>query len=303
MARAVRALVRLIDERQIELIHSFLYRANVLARIATRFSRARPIVLSGHHSLTPPPSGGIAVWSERLTHRMSDLCVAVSPAVRDRLVEHDRAPREKVVVVPNGVDTRHFLPTEREPSAGGKLVIGAAGRLSPVKGFDILMAVVAVLRNRGLDVELRVAGSGSEEQPLREAAHRLGLNGHVRMLGALPDLAGFYSGLDAFVLSSLEEASPTVVLEAMACGLPVVATRCGGARDMIEHEVSGLFVTPGSRAELAEGIARVAGDARLRASLAARARERAVERFDVTAMVDNHARLYRSCLEHRAVPS
>jgi L-malate glycosyltransferase len=304
IVRGARRLARLLDRERIDLVHSFLYRANVLARLAARFSSRHPIVLTGHHSLTPPPSGRIGVWAERLTHRLSDRCVAVSGAVRRRLLgEH--APERIVDVIDNGVDCEYFASARSSDALRRELglcerglVVGGAGRLTPVKGFDLLIDAVAAVRNAGVDAVLLLAGNGPSEAALRARARERSIAEHVFLLGVQSDLRRFYAALDVFVLSSLEEASPTVVLEAMAAGRPVVATRCGGSLEMVEDGVSGLLVQAGRTDALTGAILRVASDPTLRSELAAGGWKRVNTHFGVERMVERHCDLYRRMLEH-----
>ncbi len=198
-------------------------------------------------------------------------------------------PRERCWLVPNGVDTGTFR--RREPRAAtrrrqvvprSRTVIGAAGRLSAEKGFDLLIDAVARLIGRGLDLELRIAGDGDGLARLKERASRPPLAGRVEILGHRSDIIGFYHDLDLFVVSSLREGLPNALLEALALELPAVATRVAGVPALIEDGVNGLLVEPGSAAALAAGIERLAADPRLarRLGAAGRATVEASFRFD-----------------------
>lgn len=295
---------RRIDTYAIDLVHSFLYRANVVARIGARLSRRRPIVVSGHHTLTPL-GGRRATVGSWWTRGLSDKVVAVSDAVRHELVRAERVKMEHIEVIENGVDTQLYAPRDGRLARAAlgieadAIVVGAVGRLSREKAYHHLLESVALVRGRGWPLELVVVGDGPERHRLEADVRRLDLGGHVRFLGVRRDLPLLYAAMDIFALSSLEEAAPTVLLEAMACGRAVVATNVGGSREMVEHERCGLLVEPGAPGTFAAAVQRLVADPGLRTRYGVEARRRVVGHFDVTHMVDRHARLYRNLLRHR----
>lgn len=299
-------LGRTIDRQGIDLIHSCLYRANVVAGVSARLARRRPVVVSAQHSLTAPGNSRLAALAARWTRRLSDRVIAVSRAVEEDLVGRDRVPPERVVLIENGIDADRFRAARAgsdrrrlglDPAA---VVVGAAGRLTRVKGFHLLLESLAVLRQRDLCVELVVAGEGPARDRLEQQARELGLQRSVRFLGVCHEMSAVYGLFDVFALPSLREASPNALLEAMASGCAVVASRVGGVPDMIEHERSGLLVEPGSVAGLAAALARVAADDGLRHRLSEGAERRVRQRFDIGRTVEKHRDLYRSLLADRA---
>jgi Glycosyltransferase len=307
LLRTARRLAKVMDDVRPAIVHSFLYRANVATRIASRLVTRRPFVVSGHHSLSPPPSshiqGSLAVLAERHTYRWSDRCAAVSRAVRDYLVNDLGVPARKVVILPNGIDTRSFARTNgcrperfRAEVPPGRVVLGAAGRITKVKGFDVLIAALERLSHSGVDAHLLIAGDGPERPALVKLAGRHDLSDRISWLGMVSDVRSFYRALDLFVLSSRREASPTVLLEAMASGIPVVATRCGGSTEMIDDGRTGLLVESESSDAIASAIRYLASDSTLRKSLARAGQHAVQERFDVGTMTAQHERFYEQCL-------
>lgn len=305
LAVAAARFGRLLDDLRVDLVHSFLYRANVLARIGARLARRRPIVLSGHHSLSPllDPRGPVAA---RWTRHLSDLAVVVSQAVREEVIRSERVNPDRIVVLKNGVDTQRFDLGDRasareqlglDPKA---IVVGAVGRLSEEKGYHHLLDSIAHAHRRGVRLELVIAGEGPERGRLEQQAHALGLDGGVKFLGALRDVRPVYAAIDIFALTSREEASPTVLLEAMACGRAAVATRVGGVLEMVENKRTGLLVEPGQPSAFADALVRLARDPALRSRLGRAARLRVVEQFDLSRMVEKHAQLYSDLTRRRA---
>jgi glycosyltransferase involved in cell wall biosynthesis len=172
-------------------------------------------------------------------------------------------PPEKVHLVPRGVDTHAFCPGNQEkarrqlglPAAGRQLLW--VGRMVPVKGLDVLLEACALLRDRGVDFHLYLAGDGPLRKTLEAATSTGGLTKQVSFIGVVPHdrLPDWYRAADLAVLPSLSEGVPNVLREALACGTPFVASRVGGVPELA-GEPWGRLVRPGDPAELAEAIAR-----------------------------------------------
>jgi glycosyltransferase involved in cell wall biosynthesis len=204
-------------------------------------------------------------------------------------------------LVPNGVDARRFVPAEpaeREilrarlglpPDEGIALFVG---RLERRKGLDILLAAWAELRRRGNVPRLLIAGPG-EVTPWRREAAACGLDPWITFLGGRADVADLYRASDLLVFPSRAEGCPNVVLEAMASGLPVVATDVAGNREAVGEDGKAGRLVPGEApAALAEAVTTLAGSPALRRELAAAARERILERFDIDRVGARYLSLY-----------
>jgi glycosyltransferase involved in cell wall biosynthesis len=261
----------------------------------------------------------------RLTVRWTDVVLAVSPTVRDLLVARDRLPAAKVRVLENGIDLaavdachaarlRHELPGLRS----GALLFCSVGRFVPEKGFVHLVRAFARMRERAR-AQLLLVGEGPEEAVVRSEVLRCGLDGEVLQLGFRPDVLAVLKATDAFVLSSVEEGSPMALLEAMACGLPAVATEVSGVRSLVGPdgpECAALVVAPpedwtahaGRRGQsvtaapeervvaLAQAMDRLADDAPLRQALGQRARRRVEAEYALEQVVIRLETLYRSAV-------
>jgi glycosyltransferase involved in cell wall biosynthesis len=188
--------------------------------------------------------------------------------------------QERCVLIENAIDTQQFrrsvdLATAKRKFGIGddRYVIGAVGRLSEEKGFDVLIRSVDQLLTRGFNVELRIVGEGDQEAELLRLIAELGREERIRLVGFQAETIPFYEGIDVFALSSFREGLPNVLLEAMTLEVPVVATRVAGIPRLIEHGVNGLLVDKGSASDLADAVASLLGDSQLRSrlSLAGRA--------------------------------
>ena len=303
----VRGSVRLadtIDRLGIDLVQGLLYRANVMGALASRLSKRRPVMVAGQRSLTPM-TGPAATFAQRLTRPLIRHTVAVSEAVRERLVEDEGVDPQGITVIDNGVDTEtyHPLPSRELPEVRQRLglptdglLVGAVGRLTPVKGFDHLLESLAALVAEGLQLHLALVGDGPERASLEERTTALGLSEVVTFLGVRRDLPQIFPAFDVFCLPSIREGSPQVLLEAMACGCPVVASTAGGIPEVVEEGISGLLVEPGSTSELTDALRRPLTDENLRRTLAAGGRRRILDAFDLTRGVRAHEALYRKLL-------
>jgi len=167
------------------------------------------------------------------------------------------------------------------PSPGLRLL--SVGRLHPQKGHRVLLDAIARARSAGATLSLLVAGEGAERGALEAQAAGLGLQGHVRLAGRR-EVRPLLAAADVFVFPSLYEAAGIALLEAMACALPVVASRTGGIPEVVEDGVSGILVAPGDADDLARALAALERDPERRRRLGLAARARA-EAFDVSATV------------------
>jgi glycosyltransferase involved in cell wall biosynthesis len=217
-------LRRLIRSGRFDVVHSSLWGCNVVTRVAAA-GPGRPAVVVAERSVESWRSrGGRAI--DRALRPLADGYIANSAAVAEFVAWAHGVPREQVRVIPNGVDGRVFHPPDALAARAGRPRIGSVGRLVRGKGLDVVLAALpAVLVRR--EAELVVVGEGEERPRLEEAARGL----PVTFLGELPspaDVADFLRTLDVFVTASRWEGMPNAVLEALACGVPVVATSVPG---------------------------------------------------------------------------
>ncbi len=190
-----------------------------------------------------------------------------------------------------GVDIRRELGIP--PDA---CVVGTVGRLAQQKGYSVLLAAAAEALARRPALFFLVVGDGPQAQALRQEADQLGISSRVLFTGGRTDVEDLLAGMDLFVSSSLWEGLPAVVLEAMASGVPVIATRIPGTLEVVTHGVDGWLVPPGEAQPLAEAILLLLSDRSLRAALVDQGRLR-VQDFSMDSLVSSYATLYQElCL-------
>lgn len=260
----VRSLREFLRKEKISLVHSHLYHANYYGRLAA-FREGIPAVCTIQNTYARPKMHRRLInrWLARRTARI----IAVSAQVRDDILRYDGVDPSKVVVIPNGVDPDKIdIPLTRAEARerlgipAEYFLIGTVARLEEQKGLRYLLDAVRILREGGKKAYLLVAGSGREEVRLREQAARDGIEDAVFFLGARRDVAELYRAMDVFALSSLWEGGPITLIEAMASGLPVVATPVGIVPEIVRDGVNGFIVPLREPAVLGEALWRVRED-------------------------------------------
>jgi glycosyltransferase involved in cell wall biosynthesis len=194
----------------------------------------------------------------------------------------------RVETLHNGIDTRRFAYSG--PCAGGPAIVVA--RLAPEKDIGTLLRATAIVVRTLPAFRLAIAGDGPCMPELRRLAAELGLDRHVDFLGMVDDVAGLLAGAGLYVLSSVSEGVSLTVLEAMARGLPVVATHVGGTPEVVVHRETGLLVPPSQPAALAQAMASLAHDALQARRLGAAGRRRVERHFDIRRMIADYEGMY-----------
>jgi glycosyltransferase involved in cell wall biosynthesis len=240
---------------------------------------------------------------KRWAARRSDVVVAVSTSLAAYLTGRVRVPATRVATLLNGVDTARFAPAPRDAAVRARLgvpagvpLVGTVARLAPVKNQAMLLDAFAALLARVPDAHLVLAGDGELRGALEAQAARLRITARVHLPGALADTAPIYRELDAFVLCSFGEGTSISLLEAMATGVPSVATAVGGNPATVAHGEAGLLVPSGDTAALTEALARVLGEPAVGAALGAAARRHVLALYGEAAMADGYESVYRRAL-------
>jgi sugar transferase (PEP-CTERM/EpsH1 system associated) len=227
---------------------------------------------------------------DRFIHRY----VTVSRQLADWLQQTDGVAPNRVTHICNGVDIERFSPVPKTP---GPFVIGTVARLQAVKDQQALLRAVALLLDRQPqlrdNLRLRLVGDGPERQTLEALAVELGIADVTTMPGFSDDVPGVLRSFDVFVLPSLNEGISNTILEAMACGLPVVATNVGGNPELVQDGVTGSLIPVGDPATLSAQLERYATDPALLRSYGTAARHRVEQQFSIPTMLANYAELYR----------
>lgn len=287
-------LYQLLAAERIDVVHAHMPRASVPGSVLARLARV-PVVVSHEHGSWLDGKRVRPFLDRNVVARLSTTMLAVSEWDRRQLIEHERIPPARILVLPNGI-----APPPEGGRAGladldvppGTAVIGAVGRLFEVKGYAYLIRAVALLKARGRSLRCVLLGEGPEEQRLKQLIADLGVAEEVRLIGHRQNVAEIVRALDVAVLPSRAEGSPLVVLEYMALAAPIVATSVGGVPELIDDGVHGLLIPPRDPGALAQAIDRLLDDRTLAARLGAAAQERQRAEHDLDTVVNRLERLY-----------
>jgi glycosyltransferase involved in cell wall biosynthesis len=259
-----------------------------LARVPVRIGTRREITAGRSR---------IELAAQRAGYSCAHLIVANSRAAKAQL-HRERVPERKVTVVANGLDIQRFEPRTL-PSSPRRVAVVA--NLRPEKGHEVLIDAAVVVLARFPDAHFEIVGAGSEYERLVTRTAARGVSHAFTFSGHSEDVAGRLAAADLFVLPSRSEAFPNAVVEAMATGLPVVASDVGGIPELVRDGITGLLVPAGDSGQLADRICRLMADGSLAGSLGAAARADVEARYSFERMVSGFERIYLEQLVQRGV--
>jgi glycosyltransferase involved in cell wall biosynthesis len=299
-----RQLLRVCRQQRVAIWHGHDYKSNLLGLLLRPLWPMR-LVTTVHGWVEHTARTPLYYAVDRFCLPRYEQVLCVSEDLHRRCLGLGVKPR-RCRLLENGIDTAEF--TRRRSVADAKrdlgwpaerLLIGAVGRLSAEKGFDLLIRATAELLRTGLDAGLVIAGAGGQQAELQRLSSELGCDDRVRLLGYRQDPRDLYEALDLFALSSLREGLPNVVLEALAMQVPVVATRVAGVPRLIRDGENGLLVEPGSVEQLTAGLRRGLGDPGLRQRLSTAGRRTVEEGYSFAVRLEKVALLYDRLLRRR----
>lgn len=301
--RYLRDLAGLIRNERVDLVQSHLLGSNIYCAAAGGLAR-RPVVATFHGAVDVNPNERFRRIKFGLMNKTVSHFVTVSDSLKHAMQAAGLTADEHTSALYNGVDLsrydipRHRRLTEELGLPRDALLIGSLGNIRPAKAYDVLIQAAGQVIQARPEAHFLVAGHINESvfRPLKTLMAELSLEDRIHFLGFRPDTAEFLRGLDAFALSSSSEGFSIATVEALAAGLPVVATRCGGPEEILEHGRTGLLVPANDPEALAEAISRVLSDKPLAESLSAAGRAKARSRFSIEAMLGGYETIYRGLL-------
>jgi glycosyltransferase involved in cell wall biosynthesis len=292
-------LVRLFRRERPDIVHANSSKAGFLGCLAATLVRV-PIRLftvngwaffwhSGHRA-------AVYLWADRAIGRLATRVICVAQEERRLGIEARACKPERTVVIPNAVDVSRALRAAHESEVPTLITVG---RFQAPKDFVTLLAALDRIRDEAWNA--LVVGDGPDRPLLEEEIERRGLE-HVELLGERDDVPRLLSSADLFVLSTRSEGLPLSILEAMAAGLPVVASAVGGVPELVVDGETGLLVPPGREEPLASALRSLVRDRDSRTRLGRAGRTRAERMFDLPEFGRAHLALYRAELERRGLP-
>lgn len=295
----VKQLRQLWRARRPAVVQAFLFHANLASRLAARREGIRP-VLSGIRVAEREQRWHL--WTDRLTSRWVSRYVCVSQSVAQFSVREGGLPADKMAVIPNGIEVKHY-PAEKPADLGafgiapGRRVVTYVGRLERQKGLRWLLETAPQWLGRLPDCELLLVGKGSEQAELQRLAVATGLGDRVHLAGWRSDVPALLAASHLLVLPSRWEGMPNVVLQAMASRLPLVATDVEGVRELLGPEAEPQTVPYGDSARLSQRILDLLNNPEQAAQQTAANRRRAEEQFGLDRMALAYQQLWESLLD------
>lgn len=276
--RTVTRLFRLVRELGNVIWHGHDYKADALGWLLHHGHRMK-LVSTVHGWGVYAPRVHFYHFIHKLCLRGFDRVVCVSPSLREECIRAG-IPPSICEVLPNGVDCEEFAPPSSREDAKRRLglpvacpVVGYVGRLSAEKDLGTLLRGLARLIENGLSVRALIVGDGPARDELHNTIRDLSLEQHVTLVGHTPDPRPYYAAMDVFILSSLREGLPNVLLEAMAMAVPVVTTPVGGIPQLIRDGETGTLIPPGDDRALAEAVKQLVTDRSRAVALGENARQ------------------------------
>jgi glycosyltransferase involved in cell wall biosynthesis len=288
LATAIK-LARFVRSQSIDIVHAHVARDYLLAALTTDRSESR-LVLT-RHVLFPLRR------IHRLTLRRTSRVIAVSRAVAESLVSQGVFEAEKIATIHNGIDLGRFASVHVEPGRNQRPRVGMVGHIAPIKGQEDFVRAAAIASEYRDDIEFLIAGedktdSRENRRALEKLISELKMEDRIKTIGWTDDVASFLRTLDVYVSPAHSEPFGLSIVEAMAAGVPVVATASEGAREIIDDNETGRLVPIGESEVIAATILDLLEDESERKRLAENARVAAGERFSLERMVEQTERIY-----------
>lgn len=292
---ALKNLVKLIRKNKPDVVHSHMYHANILARVARIFVHFPKLVTTAHSN---NEGGKARMLAYRLTNQLSDVFTNVSYDAVHSFEEKKAVSKGKMLAVGNGIDVAYFkfssdarMKIRNELGLAEKKVFIAIGRFHNAKDFPNLINAFAKVVSRSKDCHLLIVGDGELRSVIVAKIAQLDLQKSVTLLGLRKDIPQLLSTADIYVMSSAWEGLPLVIAEAMSVERVIVATDCGGTAQLIGE--AGYLVPPRNSSALAQGMSNALALSEVEASeLGQKARQRIVEHFSLDAAVQKWLAIY-----------
>lgn len=299
-------LLSYLRKNRFDIVHIHNYEGNLIYARVSAILAGVPIIMTYDHNIHNISYSKKQQWIWSILNRFTYRNVTISETVRQQRLKCCGGYHEKVIVVMNGVDTERFTPDLRKDSIGAKIalgisptkkVVGGIGRLISWKRFDVLLQAASIIDKR-YEVEFLIIGDGPLLSQLIRQAKELKVDDRVKFLGWQSNIHNIYCVLDSLVVTAgWPEGFGLVAVEAMACGIPVIAVKNPTTLEVITPDC-GILVdpTPGS---ITGGIVKVLEDERLALALSAKGRQRAIEHFDISRTVRELETLYTQAIKER----
>lgn len=296
--KTISSLRRQIIDDGFDIIHCHDYKSDIYGLLASAGLKVKRIT-TNHLWTGDTLSLRVYEFVDGMISNFFDRVIAVSPRIQDE-ASRFCFNKKKVSLIPNGIHTDQFQPVSIDRPglcstfgvAANDVLIGMIGRLTPQKGHRYMFDAMKDIPK----AKLLIFGDGALREELTALTAQLGLNERIIFCGTARDMVNIYNLIDIFVMPSLDEGLPLALLEAMACGRPVIASKVGAIPAVVTHLTNGLLIEPKDTKALAEMVNRLISDPDLRQLIAGKARETVVRDFSSVAMANKYGEIYSKLL-------
>jgi len=288
-----------------DLLHFHLFGANLCAKPLAIAAGHPAIVVHDQCNDASRDRNPLLLAADAFWNRRSDRVIAVSESTRRYLLDREDLDDASVTMIPNGIDTERFRPSndgQREKARSelgipaDAFVIGGVGRLVSQKNFLLFLKVASNILKKYPEIRFAIAGTGPLDTILRAEAENLGVSSRILFLGHVSNRQSLYHALDILMITSDFEGTPMTLLEAMASGVPVVASAVDGISEVCSDGVDSLLARPGDSISFEQSLSRIIRDQALRDDFASAGRRTILERYDIKGITERVERVYDDLL-------
>ncbi|MDO8603445.1 MAG: lipopolysaccharide heptosyltransferase II [Candidatus Omnitrophota bacterium] len=298
IASSIKKLEAIIKDERVDIVHSRSRVPNIIAFFAARHVGAK-FITTAHGYYSNHFVSRVTGWAK--------FVIVASSVIGRHMIEDFKVPHERVRLIPRGVDIDNFNFNAPEASSKSEYKIGVVGRITPIKGHGFFLQAIARVVRLFPKVKVLIVGDAPKDKPgyienLKSLVKQLQIEKYVEFLGAQYDIPKIMSGLDLLVLPSIgQEAFGRVIIEAGASGVPVIATRIGGAIEIIEDGHTGILVRPGDILEMVNSIIRILKDRELSRAIAIEARKKIEKEYSLVKMAEDTIKVYEEACKKKSI--
>jgi glycosyltransferase involved in cell wall biosynthesis len=301
---ALYRLSSILKSQKPNILHSWMFHPVLAGRIFGCLHKI-PVIISSRHNVN---IGGLfREMINRLTAQMDDHVIAVCEVARQTEIKRAHILPDKVTTIYNGINLEEYLTILRSRDEIRKylgvtnedFVVVSTGRMHYQKGYSILINAISLITNTYPSIKLLLVGDGPVRSILEKYALELGISNQIMFTGQRSDISDILHASDVYISSSLWEGSSISIIEAMASGLPIIATKVGGTPELVEDKVSGILVPSRNPSIIAQAIIELYTNAELRKNIGIQARQRAIKNFSSKEMVKKIEKLYLKLLKEK----